>query len=123
MNIVLESAIPAARINDDVVLSHDLPHSSVWDSFVKSHMHGSFYHLWAWQKLVSDVFAHRPLHIVARSRHGGEIKGILPLFLVRSLIFGRMLVSTPHAAYGGILANSDTVARAILQRAKEVARE
>jgi FemAB-related protein (PEP-CTERM system-associated) len=47
---------------------------------------------------------------------------VLPLFLVRSRIFGRLLTSTPHANYGGVLAISDEVAEAIVQRAREIAK-
>jgi FemAB-related protein (PEP-CTERM system-associated) len=46
----------------------------------------------------------------------------LPLFLVRSRIFGRILTSTPHASYGGILAASGAVAETILNRARDIAK-
>jgi len=76
----------------------------------------------AWQRLIQNTFGHEPRHIVA-SNSAGNVIGVLPLFLVRSLIFGRMLVSTPHATYGGILASSDAVAQAIFLRAHEMAKE
>jgi len=92
-----------------------------WDDYVLSHASGSVFHLQAWQKLIEASFGHRPLHIAARDPVSGRITGLLPLFLVRSRIFGRLLVSTPQAAYGGVLADSDEVGDAILRRARDLA--
>ena len=39
----------------------------------------------------------------------GEIKGILPLFLMRSMLFGKKLVSVPFAPYGGVCADDETI--------------
>jgi FemAB-related protein (PEP-CTERM system-associated) len=105
----------------DILLTH-VPDRESWDSFVRFHPHGSTFHLMAWQRLIHSTFGHEPRHIVA-TNSTGQIVGVLPLFLVRSLIFGRMLVSTPHATYGGILANSDAVEQTIFQRAHEMAKE
>src|SRR5262245_9008844 len=94
-----------------------------WDGFVTNHSDGSPFHLTAWQNTIQKTFGHEPMHIVARASEGGPIIGLLPLFLVRSRIFGHMLVSTPQAAYGGILANSETATQALYQRAKTIAKD
>ncbi len=60
------------------------------------------------------------MHLKAESTDG-RLVGVLPLFLVRSWIFGTMLVSTPQAAYGGILASSQQAQRALLSAAQELA--
>jgi FemAB-related protein (PEP-CTERM system-associated) len=77
----------------------------------------------AWQRLIQRSFGYEPKHIIARSAASGDVLGVLPLFLVRSLLFGRMLVSTPRAQYGGILASSRETEQAILQRARKLAEE
>src|SRR5205085_10032659 len=71
---------------------------------------------------IQETFGHQPRHIVARDEQGSVV-GVLPLFLVRSRLFGRMLVSTPQAAYGGILANSDPVTQTVFDRARDLAKE
>jgi FemAB-related protein (PEP-CTERM system-associated) len=106
-----------------LMLTKDVSNVGGWDKFVESHPHGSAFHLTAWQRLIQNSFGFEPKHIAARNSPNGEISGILPLFLVRSAIFGRMLVSTPQAAYGGVLADSDSVEQAILDRARELAKE
>jgi len=76
----------------------------------------------AWQRTVADTFGHQPLHLVAK-RASGDVSGVMPLFLVRSRIFGHLLSSTPVAAYGGILAQSETTSRTIFQHACEIAKD
>jgi FemAB-related protein (PEP-CTERM system-associated) len=108
---------------ESVVLSHDVRDEDSWNGFVLSHEHGSAFHLMQWQRLIQSTFGHEPRHIIARSTETGDLVGILPLFLVRSRIFGRLLVSTPHAPYGGILATSQSAEDAIFNRALETAKD
>jgi len=119
----LISNLESGTTSQEIVLSQDVSNPDEWDTFVRSHLHGSVFHLTAWQRLIQGTFGYEPKHIIARSSSGGELCGVLPLFFVRSLIFGRLLVSTPHAAYGGILANSDVAAHALFTRAREIAKE
>lgn len=50
------------------------------------------------------TFGYRPHYLVAVD--GSRICGVLPLFLVSNLLMGKVLLSTPFAVYGGILAES-----------------
>jgi FemAB-related protein (PEP-CTERM system-associated) len=117
-----QQALVVAKEEEGITLSHVVSNSDQWDAFIHSHPNGSPFHLTAWQRLIHDTFGYEPKHIVARGA-GGEICGVLPLFLVRSLLFGRMLISTPQAAYGGVLASSDSAEQAILHRARQMAKE
>jgi FemAB-related protein (PEP-CTERM system-associated) len=92
-----------------------------WDHYVRLHACGSPFHVTAWQRQIQKTFGHEPHHLVARAGAEGPIVGILPLFLVRSWIFGRMLISTPQAAYGGALADSEAAYDGLLARARVIA--
>jgi FemAB-related protein (PEP-CTERM system-associated) len=96
--------------------------SEAWDDFVRAHAFGTVFHLRAWQRLIEGAFGHTPVHLVASEGPSGRIAGLLPLFLVHSRIFGRMLISTPQAAYGGIIADSQETADNLLGHAQEMAR-
>jgi FemAB-related protein (PEP-CTERM system-associated) len=106
-----------------VVISQRLDSAVSWDAFVEKHWSGSTFHLSAWQRLIENTFGHEPRHILARDSQNGEVLGVLPMFLVRSRIFGRMLVSTPHAAYGGCLADSLETEWSIVDYARNLAKE
>jgi FemAB-related protein (PEP-CTERM system-associated) len=94
----------------------------LWDSYVDGHPKRTVFHSSHWQKLIESSFHHQPAHLVARNQTG-DIVGVLPLFLVRSRLFGRMLISTPQAAYGGILADSESISGDLLKSAQQIAQE
>ena len=95
---------------------------SRWDAYVKNHPEGTVFHLSQWQHFIEGSFRHRPMHLVCESRDG-SLSGVLPLFLVRSRVFGRMLISTPQAAYGGILSDNGPTGNSLLAEAEEIARD
>ncbi len=51
----------------------------------------------------------------------GEVDGLLPLALVQSLLFGRFLVSLPYVNTGGVWADNDDAARALIDEACDLA--
>jgi len=63
--------------------------------------------------VVAGTYKHRPVYLVAKE--GGEIKGVLPLFLTKSMIFGKKLVSVPFAPYGGVCAGNEAITDAFVK--------
>jgi len=61
--------------------------NDVWDSFVIQHQ-GSIFHLSSWSKILYETYKFRPVYLELLER--GEIIGILPLFLVRT-VYGRLM--------------------------------
>lgn len=92
-----------------------------WDRFVRSSPDGTVFHLSAWKRIVTEVFHHTPHYLVARE--GDRILGALPLFEVRGLLTGRVLVSTPYAAYGGLCGTDPAARNALLACAREMAEQ
>ncbi|MBI4893685.1 MAG: FemAB family PEP-CTERM system-associated protein [Acidobacteria bacterium] len=87
-----------------------------WDAFVHAHEHGSPFHLLAWRNSMRRIFGYAPRYLVAEE--DGRIRAVLPLFLVSSPVTGRILLSTPFAVYGGVLADGDE-SRVAMGRAVE----
>lgn len=98
---------------------------SAWDEFVFGHPHGSPFHLIAWKKTIEEAFGYQPIYLAAKtgSLPGSRIEGVLPLFFVRNPIIGRVLVSSPFAVYGGILAKSQATGKLLYDHAKRLGRE
>ena len=84
---------------------------AAWDAYVSAAADGSWFHTTAWMTAVQTTFGHEPIYLEAR--RGERIVGALPLFLVRSLFGGRMLVSVPYGVYGGIIADDGAVRSAL----------
>jgi FemAB-related protein (PEP-CTERM system-associated) len=55
------------------------------------------------------------------ARTGEQTCGLLPLAYVRSLLFGRFLVSLPYVNSGGVVADSASAANLLIDRAGELA--
>jgi len=90
-----------------------------WDAFVNSRSDATFFHLWSWRDVLARSFGYRPAYITVKD--DGGVQGILPLFLVRSILFGRSVVSIPLGVYGGPIATSHAVERLLLDKAEEIA--
>jgi len=64
---------------------------------------------WNWRTIFQKVFKYSPYYLLAEDRES-RIMGILPLFYVKSFLFGSALISVPHLNGGGpILSSSLTV--------------
>jgi FemAB-related protein (PEP-CTERM system-associated) len=98
--------------------SDDAP---AWDEFVRSHAHGTPFHLTAWRRFLLATYGYEPAYRLAES--GGRLVGVLPLFQVSSFLTGSALISVPFAVYGGILAASGEARAALASAAAELGRE
>lgn len=94
--------------------------AGAWDRFVAGHADAAGYHEWAWRGVLERSFGHTSHYLIAR--RDGRVAGVLPLVEMRSLLFGHFLCSLPFLNYGGVLADSDDVAAALVETARELAR-
>ncbi len=92
-----------------------------WDAFVLAHPAGTFFHLSIWRDIVARSFGYQPIYLCATD--SDRICGVLPLFLVKSLLFGRSLVAMPISVYGGAVAADESAAGVLLDEAKRLAHE
>lgn len=90
-----------------------------WDAFVGAHSEATRYHVWACRGIVERSFGHRTIYLSAR--RDGQIAGILPLVLMKTLLFGKFLVSMPYFNYGGLLTDGDDAAAGLVAAATELA--
>ena len=94
---------------------------AAWDAYVASRADAVGYHEWAWRGVFARTFGHRGIYLIARDEAGG-VHGVLPLIDIKSMLFGRTLTSLPFVNYGGVLADDDGVARALVDAASQQAR-
>jgi hypothetical protein len=92
-----------------------------WDSYIHSSSTSTFYHQIGRKNVVEKTYKHKPVYLIAKEE--GEIKGILPLFLMKSMLFGKKLVSVPFAPYGGVCADNRTVEKALIEEAKRITKD
>lgn len=92
---------------------------SAWNSFVEGHSQGTPFHLTNWRDAVTLTFGHDSYYLAAWKDN--VVTGVLPLFHVRSLLFGSILASVAFAVYGGVLADDSETAKALENEAMKIA--
>jgi FemAB-related protein (PEP-CTERM system-associated) len=100
----------------EVRLADDLP---AWDAYVRSHQAAFAYHQSGWKAVIEQSFGHQTRYLQAID--GKRIVGILPLVVMKSLLFGRFVVSLPYFNYAGILADDQDAEHALLDAARRLA--
>ncbi|HZT52716.1 MAG TPA: FemAB family XrtA/PEP-CTERM system-associated protein [Stellaceae bacterium] len=82
-----------------------------WERFAAAAPDATFFHRLPWRDVVERGLGHRGHYRCAW--RGERLVGILPLFHVRSRLFGSALVSVAFAVYGGIVAADPAAAAAL----------
>ena len=82
----------------------ELSDSLKWDSYVLAKDDAGPYHLYAWKQAIEKAYGHRSLYLMAEDEKQ-NVKGILPLFLIKPPLIKGDLVSLPFCDYGGALAS------------------
>jgi len=93
---------------------------SAWEAFVSSTPAATGYHEWAWRTVIEQSFGHEAIYLMARDE--GRVLGVLPIVQIKSLLFGRTMTSLPFLNYGGVLAESEHAANALVEKAAQLAR-
>jgi len=84
---------------------------SAYSEYLKRHIDATAFHGLAWIDGVTIGTGHRGWLLIAR--RGNVVCGILPAHEVKSLLFGKALVSTGFAVDGGILADDQSSVEAL----------
>jgi FemAB-related protein (PEP-CTERM system-associated) len=104
----------------DVVEYKD-SHVESWSDYVERSPDSTIAHQIGWRRVMEIGLGHKPHYFVAFE--GCQVKGILPLFEIRTWWRSRFLVSLPWIDYGGICADSLEVEKSLLEAAQGVCHE
>jgi len=80
--------------------------SQRWNKFVTEASHSSVYHLWEWGDVLHRTYKYARHYVTVEKQ--GEILGIFPCLYIKSLIFGKRLISLPFVEYAGPLLRDGT---------------
>jgi FemAB-related protein (PEP-CTERM system-associated) len=116
MNIAEQSPVDAQAVPELSIEIREETDGAAWDAFLATQPHSSFYHLSGWRAVNEGVLGHRCFQLAARSAEG--IVGVLPLVLVSSPLFGRILCSMPFVNFGGPCSGDERVIHALLAAAR-----
>jgi FemAB-related protein (PEP-CTERM system-associated) len=89
-----------------------------WDAYVARSPSATICHHFLWQTIIARAYHHQPFYLLALS--GAQVRGLLPLFVVKSRLFGKSLTSMPFLDYGGVCADNQTVSQQLQQTALQL---
>jgi FemAB-related protein (PEP-CTERM system-associated) len=92
-----------------------------WNTYIETSPQAVFAHHLGWKRVVEETFGHRPFYLIAYRQN--QVAGLLPLFLVKSVIFGRYLVTSPFLTFGGLISDDENAASALVSKAVQIAQE
>ncbi|WP_417451682.1 FemAB family XrtA/PEP-CTERM system-associated protein [Kordiimonas sp.] len=73
--------------------------TATWDRYVAQHAQGTFCHLSGWKFAVEAGAGHDCPFLMAEE--AGEVVGVMPLTIRRSMLFGTSAISNMFGVYGG----------------------
>jgi FemAB-related protein (PEP-CTERM system-associated) len=91
-----------------------------WDRYVTESDNATCYHLSGWKSVIERSFSHKTYYLFAEDSKG-QIKGILPLVNLKSILFGNFIISMPYFNYGGICAAGEDYAAKLMKGAIDIA--
>lgn len=92
-----------------------------WDKFVSEEKNSFFCHVLVWRDIIKKIYRHKDLYLVAKER--GEIRGILPSFIIKHPLFGKKIISLPFCGYGGVVSEDGDAQNFLLNYLKDYTRE
>jgi len=91
----------------------------MWDTYVHESPGASLYHLLGWKRIIERTFGHTTYYLYAVQNN--HLAGILPLVCMKSILFGKFLISLPFFNYGGIVTDSEKTRKCLLAKAIDIA--
>lgn len=87
--------------------------------FVTSSPGANIYHTWNWKRLLEATYRYKPQYLLAIEN--SEVRGMLPLYVVRSILGKKRLVCLPYSHCVAPLFDSREILQAILKYAQDLA--
>jgi len=78
-----------------------------WDDYIYNNDNANIYHQIAWRRIIENTFGHKSYYLIAKDNN--IIKGVLPLFLMESKLFGRHLISLPFLDRAGVISDNQQI--------------
>jgi FemAB-related protein (PEP-CTERM system-associated) len=108
-------------MDNAVTITQYIGDDIAWEEYVNHQSGTSVYHKIGWRQIIAEAFGHEPIYLLAKQ--DDKIKGILPLFLMQSRIFGNYLISLPFIDRAGVIADDHETTARLCDRAIELAQE
>jgi FemAB-related protein (PEP-CTERM system-associated) len=98
-----------------------MDNAGLWDNYLQSHDDATMYHRSSWKSVIEDTYRHQGFFLTALEEK--NVRGVLPLVLMKNHIFGSYLISLPFIDCAGVLADDPDIAQQLCNKAIELVKE
>ncbi len=92
-----------------------------WDEYVRNSPNATIYHQIEWKEIIENFFGHKAYYLMAKE--DDNLQGVLPLFLMKSSLFGKFIVSLPFHCIGGVCTDDETTRKNLVEAAVRLTKE
>ena len=92
-----------------------------WDEFVNNNNSSTFFHQVGWKNVIERTYRHKPYYLFAEENE--HVVGILPLFLIKDVLWGKRLVSLPFAPFADVCANDENAVKLLINESEAIAKD
>ena len=92
-----------------------------WNEYVFNNNDSNIYHQISWKTIIEETFGHKGYYLIAKNN--GLVRGLLPLFFIKSRLFGRYLISLPFLDRAGVIADNPQIATLLCEAAIAMAQQ
>lgn len=100
------------------VIRYSDEHKMAWSDYVEKSSHSTVAHLIGWKDVIQGTLFHNPTYLMAVE--GSKVRGILPLFLIRTWWRSRYYISVPWIDYGGVCADGPDIEQLLISEARRL---
>jgi serine/alanine adding enzyme len=93
--------------------------TDAWNEYVYNHNNANIYHQLQWKDIIENTFGHKGYYLIATDN--GIVRGLIPLFFIKSRLLGRYLISLPFLDRAGIIADNPQIATLLCEAAIDLA--
>lgn len=90
-----------------------------WQKFISNHKESRIYHTLEWKEILKKTYGYEPIYLITRNDED-EVQGVLPIFGVKSFIFGKRMVSLPYSHSVGILYQNEDALKSLINFAMQL---
>ena len=143
----METLTRDSKKNQYEVVETGIGDEMLWDNYVDGKDNSTLYHLFSWKWIIEKTYHHKTFFLAAylssgkdmqpggpspaeeKSSEGAQVGatrkicGVLPLVLMKHFYFGNRLCSLPFFDTGGVLADNEDAAKALMEKAIAMAHD
>ena len=103
------------------IVKYTEDYRAAWTEFVERSPNTNIAHSIGWRDVIEKGLGHKPKYVMVVE--DSRVRGVMPLFLVKTWWRSRYIISLPWIDYGGVCGDNPEIEKMLLDEAREMAQD